>query len=80
MKKIKWTGLTPVSNVFGSWFPGEIKLIPDEVNLDKRFKEIKDEIIEKKNYRKRRYRENISDKMERDNFDLGGYENDGSKR
>lgn len=72
MRRIRWTGLTPVHNIFGDWQPGEVKLIfdgtvmPGFEDLDK--PAVTPPALMKK-FRRRRMREELQDKFERDNLE-----------
>jgi hypothetical protein len=79
--KIRWTGKTPVCNEWGSWSPGEIKELPDSAMLGLRNIALGFAVVEPKlelkttpppavkNTRKRKMREELQDKFERDNYE-----------
>ena len=66
--KMKYNGLAPITNIYGDWKNGDVKEIPDGVNLIgfEKVTEQKPETTFKK--RKWTRKEKLSDKMERKNF------------
>jgi hypothetical protein len=71
--KLKYIGLTPATNIFGDWQPGEIKNVPDGTVLPG-FKDVdiledkigKKPLMQSKKWGQRKVREDLRDKMERD--------------
>jgi hypothetical protein len=75
MKTLKYTGLSPVNNIYGDWTHGTIKRVPDDAVLGAGF-----EVLEvpapaqyaptQRKVTRRRMRPELQDKLERDNQEL----------
>jgi hypothetical protein len=69
--KIKWNGITPVNNIFGEWQPGQIKEVP-EIIIIPGFQIVSEtpvENIPKRKLTRRKMREDLNNKFERDNLE-----------
>jgi hypothetical protein len=69
--KLKYTGLTPITNLYGDWKPGEIKEVPQDANLVFDFIRVDEHqqspIKAKVKITRKIRRQELADKMERDN-------------
>lgn len=65
--KLKYTGLAPITNKFGDWKHGDVKEVPDGTILIG-FEAVESEAP--REWTRRVVREELQDKMERDNLEI----------
>lgn len=69
--KIKYTGSESMIDIFGDWYPGDVKEVPDRYPVNWNLFE-PDTRPKIKRGRPRKMKEALSDKMERDNVEISG--------
>jgi|WetSurMetagenome_2_1015567.scaffolds.fasta_scaffold02369_11 hypothetical protein len=74
--RLKYIGIAPINNRFGSWENGTIREVPDGTQLcgfeavDETPKAVSEFPADIKKVTRRRLREDLQDKMERDSYGL----------